>query len=73
MPIGSPPTEALLAAFWSAEIPGTSKGGPAPVQMEVMAASSARGDLPARICLLGADRVAYRVFALPPESEMLPS
>jgi len=71
---GKPPTDVLLAAFWSTPIPGTSAdGGFAPAQMEVMPVSSARGDLPARVCLLGADRMSYKVYALPPESEMLRS
>jgi len=71
MPVGKPPTEVLLDVFWSAAIPGTSTGGFAPAQMEVISASSARGDLPARVCLLGADMMAYRVFTLPLEAEML--
>lgn len=36
-----------------------------PVQMEVKQASSARGEIPARVCLLGNDQVTYKVFALP--------
>lgn len=36
-----------------------------PTRMEVLPASHARGHLPARVCLLGADGVSYVVFALP--------
>lgn len=36
-----------------------------PVQMEVKKASSERGKIPARICLLGNDLHTYKVFALP--------
>lgn len=39
--------------------------GFAPLQMEVHKASNLRGDMPARICLLGSDRSAYRIYALP--------
>lgn len=41
-----------------------------PVRMEVMQASDARGGVPARVCLLGKDRVTYKVYALP-EVQML--
>lgn len=37
----------------------------APTQMQVVEASSSRGDMPARVCLLGRDRSTYKVFALP--------
>jgi anaphase-promoting complex subunit 4 len=36
-----------------------------PVQMEVKESSSERGNVPARICLLGDDLETYQVFALP--------
>lgn len=36
-----------------------------PAQMEVKGASSARGKIPPRVCLLGSDLQTYRVFALP--------
>ncbi|KAJ0167617.1 Anaphase-promoting complex subunit 4 [Colletotrichum tanaceti] len=35
-----------------------------PVRLDVQKASSARGDVPARVCLLGANRTAYKVFSL---------
>ena len=36
-----------------------------PVHMEVHQASNARGEIPARICLLGKDRSACKLFVLP--------
>lgn len=36
-----------------------------PVQMEVLKESKARGDIPARVCLLGRDRAHCKVYALP--------
>lgn len=36
-----------------------------PVQMEVKEASSERGYIPPRVCLLGSDLQTYKVFALP--------
>lgn len=42
-----------------------------PVRMEVMEASNARGGVPARVCLLGKDEVAYRVYSLPDYAQML--
>ncbi len=36
-----------------------------PVQMEVKEASSERGYIPPRVCLLGSDLQVYKVFALP--------
>ncbi|KAI2626536.1 anaphase-promoting complex, cyclosome, subunit 4-domain-containing protein [Hypoxylon sp. NC1633] len=36
-----------------------------PAQMEVREASSERGKIPARVCLLGNDSQTYKVFALP--------
>ena len=36
-----------------------------PVQMEVQEASSERGYIPPRVCLLGNDEQTYKVFALP--------
>ncbi|GAB1320294.1 hypothetical protein MFIFM68171_10504 [Madurella fahalii] len=38
-----------------------------PVLMEVQRASNLRGEIPARICLLGRDRMMYKVYALPEE------
>ncbi|KAK0711407.1 anaphase-promoting complex, cyclosome, subunit 4-domain-containing protein [Lasiosphaeris hirsuta] len=35
-----------------------------PIQMEVQNASTARGNIPARICLLGRDKVGYKNYAL---------
>jgi anaphase-promoting complex subunit 4 len=37
----------------------------APVQMEVKRASKARGEIPARVCLLGRDKDVYRTYVLP--------
>lgn len=36
----------------------------APVQMDVQEVTSARGEMPIRICLLGSNRSTYKVFAL---------
>jgi anaphase-promoting complex subunit 4 len=33
--------------------------------MEVVEGNSLRGDIPARVCLLGKDKVTYKVYALP--------
>jgi len=33
--------------------------------MEVREASDTRGEIPARVCLLGDDSVSYKAFALP--------
>ncbi|KAF9871668.1 anaphase-promoting complex component cut20 apc4 [Colletotrichum karsti] len=38
-----------------------------PVQMDVQDATSARGEIPARVCLLGSDRFTYKVFGLDPK------
>jgi anaphase-promoting complex subunit 4 len=38
-----------------------------PVSMEIKEAEDARGRVPARVCLLGRDRVTYKVYALPEE------
>lgn len=35
-----------------------------PVQMDVQDVTSARGEMPVRICLLGSNRSTYKVFAL---------
>ncbi|KAK1971203.1 anaphase-promoting complex component Cut20/Apc4 [Colletotrichum sublineola] len=36
----------------------------APVRMDVQDASNARGEVPARVCVLGANRTTYKVFSL---------
>jgi anaphase-promoting complex subunit 4 len=46
-----------------AKIP--SSAGFLPVHMEVVEGSSERGEIPARVCLLGKDKVTYKVYALP--------
>lgn len=40
-----------------------------PIHMEVIEGSSQRGDIPARVCLLGKDKVTYKVYALPRDWE----
>lgn len=52
-------TSAVLNLVVPAEL------GFAPAQMEVKEASSERGYIPPRVCLLGSDLQTYRVFALP--------
>jgi anaphase-promoting complex subunit 4 len=51
----------LLSA---ARIPSAT--GFVPIHMEVVEGTSERGELPARVCLLGKDRHTYKVFAIPP-------
>ncbi|KAJ4421258.1 hypothetical protein N0V85_000243 [Neurospora sp. IMI 360204] len=41
-----------------------------PTQMEVQRASKTRGELPARVCLLGRDRTVYKTYALPDHFEI---
>lgn len=41
--------------------------GFAPVHMEVQRANNLKGEIPARICLLGRDRMVYKIYALPEE------
>ncbi|KAL2024645.1 hypothetical protein VTK56DRAFT_6846 [Thermocarpiscus australiensis] len=36
-----------------------------PIQMEVQRANKLRGEIPARVCLLGRDRAMYKIYALP--------
>jgi anaphase-promoting complex subunit 4 len=55
--------EESTSVFPSMVIPR--EGDFAPVQMEIQEASSERGHIPARVCLLGRDGQTYRVFALP--------
>ena len=63
--------EEVLDRFWSVAVPSDTTFSP--LQMEVASASTARGDVPARLCVLGQDRAAYRVFALPDERDMVKS
>lgn len=44
-----------------------------PAQMEVKGASSERGKIPPRVCLLGSDSQTYKVFALPEDSSGKPT
>lgn len=37
--------------------------------MEVQRASKTRGEIPARVCLLGRDRAVYKTYALPDHLE----
>jgi len=43
--------------------------GLAPIQMDVQRRSSARGEMPDRVCLLGRDKVTYRTYVLPEDWE----
>ncbi|KAK4106231.1 hypothetical protein N658DRAFT_490835 [Parathielavia hyrcaniae] len=47
----------------------SSMSGFAPIQMEVQRASKLRGEMPARVCLLGRDRALYKIYALPEDTE----
>lgn len=40
-----------------------------PLQMEVVQSNSLRGEIPARVCLLGKDKVTYMVYAIPKDWE----
>jgi anaphase-promoting complex subunit 4 len=57
--------EQVVSVFPSMLLPGESEF--MPVQMEVKEASTERGKITARVCLLGDDLKAYKVFALPNE------
>ncbi|KAK3692238.1 anaphase-promoting complex, cyclosome, subunit 4-domain-containing protein [Podospora appendiculata] len=41
-----------------------------PVQMDVQRGSKAKGEMPARVCLLGRDKTVYRTYALPADWEI---
>ncbi|KAI0127922.1 anaphase-promoting complex component Cut20/Apc4 [Xylariales sp. AK1849] len=58
-------TEQVTSVFPNLIVP--IEGNFTPVHMEVKEASSERGNIPARICLLGNDLKTYRVYALPKE------
>ncbi|EJT81403.1 hypothetical protein GGTG_01383 [Gaeumannomyces tritici R3-111a-1] len=45
------------------------RGAFRPVWMEVKRPSSGRGRMPSRVCLLGSDKVTYKVFAVPDDLE----
>ncbi|KAL8370862.1 hypothetical protein RB595_000957 [Gaeumannomyces hyphopodioides] len=45
------------------------RGAFRPVWMEVKRPSNGRGRMPARVCLLGSDKVTYKVFAIPDDLE----
>lgn len=56
-------TEQIQNVFPNVLVP--SDDGFMPVQMEIKEASTVRGHLPARVCLLSNDGQTYKVFALP--------
>ncbi|ETS76021.1 hypothetical protein PFICI_12965 [Pestalotiopsis fici W106-1] len=56
-------TEQVVSVFPNAKVPLES--GFMPGQMEVREASSQRGQIPARVALLGKDGQTYKVFSLP--------
>lgn len=41
------------------------------MQMEVVQSNSLRGDIPARVCMLGKDKTSYKVYAIPREWEFM--
>lgn len=57
--------EQVLSVFPNMIVP--SEGGFLPTRMEVKEASTERGNIPTRLCLLGEDMKMYKVFALPDE------
>ena len=67
---GSPVTPRVLStqqvsSVFPTMIVPQEAGAFTPVQMEVRPASSERGPMPARICLLGQDLQTQQVFSLP--------
>ncbi|KLU87614.1 hypothetical protein MAPG_06611 [Magnaporthiopsis poae ATCC 64411] len=76
---GTPPTaqEVSVADLTAAGSPrmdvsggaASGRGAFRPVSMEIKRPSSARGRVPARVCLLGSDKVTYKVFAIPDDLE----
>lgn len=55
--------EEVTSAILNMMVP--TEPGFVPVQMEVKEASSERGYIPPRVCLLGSDLQTYKVFVLP--------
>jgi anaphase-promoting complex subunit 4 len=53
-------SEGVSACFAFSQISGFT-----PIQMEAQKASDLRGEIPARICLLGRDRAVYKTYVLP--------
>ncbi|KAK4123341.1 hypothetical protein N657DRAFT_646113 [Parathielavia appendiculata] len=47
----------------------TSMSGFTPIRMEVQRASKLRGEIAARVCLLGRDRAMYKIYELPEENQ----
>jgi anaphase-promoting complex subunit 4 len=47
----------------------SSMSGFTPIHMEVQRTSKLRGEIPARVCLLGRDRAMYKIYALPEDME----
>ncbi|TID02836.1 Anaphase-promoting complex subunit 4 [Colletotrichum higginsianum] len=62
LPAATALSQQLQGEYTTATIPKDTSF--TPVHLEVQKASSARGDVPARVCLLGANRTAYKVFSL---------
>lgn len=66
---GSCPPVLQLDAIGNADIGScfafSHMSGFTPVQMEVQRASKLRGEMPARVCLLGRDRAMLKTYALP--------
>jgi anaphase-promoting complex subunit 4 len=66
---GQCPSTLELDGSWSGGISScfafSAMTGFAPIQMEVQRASKLRGEIPARVCLLGRDRAVYKIYALP--------
>jgi len=59
--------ESITETLSVAKIPSST--GFVPIHMEVVEKNSMRGDIPARVCLLGKDKTTYTVYALPRDWE----
>ncbi|KAK3333189.1 anaphase-promoting complex, cyclosome, subunit 4-domain-containing protein [Cercophora scortea] len=62
--LGTPQTGSAFSAFRFSDVAGF-----APVQMDVQRGSKAKGEMPARVCLLGRDKTVYKTYALPADWE----
>lgn len=62
----------LMAGSPRIDVSGGTAGGRGafrPVWMEIKRPGNGRGRMPARVCLLGSDKVTYKVFAIPDDLE----
>ena len=62
----SPSGKHGIASFTFSDVSGFT-----PVQMDVQKGSKVRGDIPARVCLLGRDKAVYRTYVFPEDWQEL--